>query len=196
MHCDVRRGVGAQVMRAVDYALFAVQKFETLSIILWYNALYLWSYRPCFPHMFHHTQSLHEFLSQPQCALSIATFISEVLEHRELPLTFTCIIWNVIILVKYDNVQVCRTYTDTCEKKARLLWKCACACKTWAGSPGTWTRDYGIVLRFWFPNDCNMSFWMHSFFMWFMFNSKHVDEYVKLFVHGNKKEAKGHKCFN
>ena len=41
------------------------------------------------------TQSLHEFLSQPQCALSIATFIGKVLEHRGSLLTFTCIMWNV-----------------------------------------------------------------------------------------------------
>ena len=38
MHCDVRRGVGAQVMRVVDNAHFALNKFESLSIILWYNA--------------------------------------------------------------------------------------------------------------------------------------------------------------
>ena len=45
--------------------------------------------RPCFPHLFDRVQSLHEFISQPQCALSIATFISKVLEHRESLLTFT-----------------------------------------------------------------------------------------------------------
>ena len=45
--------------------------------------------RPCFPHIFDQSQSLHEFLSQPQCALSIATFIGKVLEHRDLLLTFT-----------------------------------------------------------------------------------------------------------
>ena len=39
MHCDVSRGVGAQVMRVVDYAHFAQNKSESLSIILWYNAL-------------------------------------------------------------------------------------------------------------------------------------------------------------
>ena len=52
--------------------------------------------RPCFPHIFDQAQSLHEFLSQPQCALSIATFIGKVLEHRDLLLTFTRITWNVI----------------------------------------------------------------------------------------------------
>ena len=30
MHCDVRRGVGAQVMRVADYAHFARNKFESL----------------------------------------------------------------------------------------------------------------------------------------------------------------------
>ena len=45
--------------------------------------------RPCFPHLFDRVQSLHEFISQPKCALSIATFISKVLEHRESLLTFT-----------------------------------------------------------------------------------------------------------
>ena len=45
--------------------------------------------RPCFPHLFDRAQSLHEFLSQPRCALSIATFIGKVLEHRESLLTFT-----------------------------------------------------------------------------------------------------------
>ena len=35
----------------------------------------------CFPHIFDQPLSLHEFLSQPQHALSIATFICKVLEH-------------------------------------------------------------------------------------------------------------------
>ena len=39
MHCDVRRGIGAQVMTVVDYAHFAQNKFESLSITLRYNAL-------------------------------------------------------------------------------------------------------------------------------------------------------------
>ena len=34
MHCDVRQGVGVQVMRVVDYAHFALKKFESLSITL------------------------------------------------------------------------------------------------------------------------------------------------------------------
>ena len=55
--------------------------------------------RLCFPHLFDWVQSLHEFISQPQCALSIATFISKFLEHRESLLTFTRITWNVIFLV-------------------------------------------------------------------------------------------------
>ena len=52
--------------------------------------------RLCFPHLFDRAQSLHEFLSQPQCALSIATFIGKVIEHRESLLTLTRIMWNVI----------------------------------------------------------------------------------------------------
>ena len=55
--------------------------------------------RPCFLHIFDEPQSLHEFLSQPQCALLIATFIGKVLENRESLLTFTRITWNVIFLV-------------------------------------------------------------------------------------------------
>ena len=51
-----------------------------------------------FPHIFDQAQSLHEFLSQPQCALSIATFSGRVLEHRDLLLTFTRITWNVIFI--------------------------------------------------------------------------------------------------
>ena len=47
--------------------------------------------RPCFPRIFNQTKSLHEFVSQPQSALSIATFIGNVLEHREFLLTFTYI---------------------------------------------------------------------------------------------------------
>ena len=43
---------------------------------------------PCFRRLFDRVQSLHEFLSQPQCALSIATFIGKVL-HRESLVTFT-----------------------------------------------------------------------------------------------------------
>ena len=38
MHCNVRR-VGAQVMRVIDYAHFALNKFESLSITLLYNTL-------------------------------------------------------------------------------------------------------------------------------------------------------------
>ena len=37
--------------------------------------------RAFFSHIFDQAQSLHEFPSQPQCALSIATFIGKVLEH-------------------------------------------------------------------------------------------------------------------
>ena len=63
-----------QVMRVVDYAHFALNKFESLNIALWYNALPFDHIQPCFPHIFNQAQPLHEFLSQPQCALSIATF--------------------------------------------------------------------------------------------------------------------------
>ena len=54
---------------------------------------------PCFPHIFDQAQSLHKFISQPQCALSITTFIGKVLEHQESLLTFTGFTWNVYILV-------------------------------------------------------------------------------------------------
>ena len=49
MHCDVRWGVGAQVMREVDYAHFALNKSESQCITLWYNALPL----IIFDHAFH-----------------------------------------------------------------------------------------------------------------------------------------------
>ena len=45
--------------------------------------------RSCFPHIFNQAQSLHEFLSQPQCALFIGTFIGKVFERRDLLFTFT-----------------------------------------------------------------------------------------------------------
>ena len=44
--------------------------------------------RPGFPHIFDQAQSLHEFLSQLQCALSIATFIGKVLEHQDIATHF------------------------------------------------------------------------------------------------------------
>ena len=37
---NVRRGIGAQVMRVIDYAHFALNKFESLSITFWYNTLH------------------------------------------------------------------------------------------------------------------------------------------------------------
>ena len=49
MHCDVRRGVGAHVMRVVDYAHFSLNKFESLNITHGYNALPL----KIFDHAFH-----------------------------------------------------------------------------------------------------------------------------------------------
>ena len=49
MHWDVRRDVGAQVMRVADYAQFALNKFESQSITLWYNAPPL----TIFDHAFH-----------------------------------------------------------------------------------------------------------------------------------------------
>ena len=44
-----KRGVGAQVMRVVDYAHFALNKYRSLTITLWYNALPL----IIFDHAFH-----------------------------------------------------------------------------------------------------------------------------------------------
>ena len=87
-------GVGAQVMRVVDYAYIVLNNFESLCITLWCNPVFD-HIRACFPHIFDQSQSLHKFLSQPQCALSIATFIGKVLEHWESLLTFTFITWNV-----------------------------------------------------------------------------------------------------
>ena len=83
MHCDVRQGVGAQVMRVVDYAHFALNNLIQCSA---FDHI-----QPCFRRIFDQAQSMHEFLSHPQCALSIATFIGKVLKHRDLLLTFTCI---------------------------------------------------------------------------------------------------------
>ena len=71
IHCGVRWSIGAQVMRVIEYAHFALNKFESVSIT----------------HLQPKTQSLHKFPSQPQCALSIATFIGNVLEHQESLLT-------------------------------------------------------------------------------------------------------------
>ena len=76
---------------STDHAHFALNKFGSLSITLSYNALPLITFDYAFPHIFEQTQSLPEFFSQSQCALSIATFISKVLEHRDSLLTFTCI---------------------------------------------------------------------------------------------------------
>ena len=39
MHCDVKWGVGPEVMRVVGYAHYALNKFKYISITLWYNAL-------------------------------------------------------------------------------------------------------------------------------------------------------------
>ena len=69
--------------------------------------------RPCFPHIFDQAQYLHEFLSQPQCALSIATFIGKVLEHRDLLITFT-------------HITLSRCYARACRR---------------AGPQGSWTME-------------------------------------------------------
>ena len=61
-----------------------IQGFEYHSLIECFAFDHI---RPHFPHIIDQAQSL--FFSQPQCALSIATFISKVLEHRDLLLTFT-----------------------------------------------------------------------------------------------------------
>ena len=45
--------------------------------------------RSSFPHIFSHGLSLHTFLSQPRCELSIATLISAIFEHRESLMTPT-----------------------------------------------------------------------------------------------------------
>ena len=48
------------------------------------------------------------------CTPSIATFIGKVLGHRETLLTFTCITWNVILLVSEDDCHLlftCSAYS-------------------------------------------------------------------------------------
>ena len=87
-------GRWAQVMRMVDYAHFSLNKSESRVSYFDSVPLTLIIFDPCFPHIFFQAQSLQEFLSQPQCALAIATFIG-----RDLLLTFTCFTWNVIFLL-------------------------------------------------------------------------------------------------
>ena len=85
MHCDVSWGIGAQVIRVVDFAHFALNKFESLTISLWFNALPLIIFECPF-----HTSSTkpNPYTNFLHIAFSIATFISKVLEQRESLLTF------------------------------------------------------------------------------------------------------------
>ena len=83
-------------MREVDYAHSFLKKLGSLSFTLWYNT-HLWSHSLCFLHIFNKTKSLHKFLSQSQCELSIAIFICKVLEQHELLPTFTSITWKCYI---------------------------------------------------------------------------------------------------
>ena len=78
LRCE--RGVGVHVMSGRLYTLCSkqVQEFEYPTLI---KCSTFYHIRLCFPHIFDQTQSSHEFISQSQCALSIATFIGEVLKH-------------------------------------------------------------------------------------------------------------------
>ena len=91
MHCDVRRVVRDTSDESGQLCTLCpkqVRESEYRTLIQCFAFDHI---RPCFPHIFNQAQSLHEFLSQPQCALSIATFLGKVLEHRESLVTFTCI---------------------------------------------------------------------------------------------------------
>ena len=45
MHCNVRRGIGAQMMRVVNYAHFALN-IGSVSILIWYDVLLMIMYLP------------------------------------------------------------------------------------------------------------------------------------------------------
>ena len=97
LRCETGRwGTSDESGRLCTLCPKQVQESEYHNLIQWSAFDYI---QPCFPHIFDQPQSLHEFLSQPQCALLIATFIGKVLEHRDSLLTFTRITWNVIFLV-------------------------------------------------------------------------------------------------
>ena len=83
---------GAFVRRLIDYAYFPLNKWGSQSITLWYNALHFITFE--FFSCIDLVHFLHIFITQSQCALSIATFICKILEYWE------------SLLCKHDSVLV------------------------------------------------------------------------------------------
>ena len=102
LRCETGRW--GKVMRMVDYAHFALNKFKSLSIILWYNALPL----IIFNHAFHTYSTKPNPCTnlQLQCAFSIVTFIGKVLEHQVLLSRLQH------SLVKFLNIKSCLLYCN------------------------------------------------------------------------------------
>ena len=94
---NVRRGIGAQVMRVIDHAHFALNKFKNLSITLLYNALPL-----IICNHASHTSSIKPNpctnLSQNHMHSCLQHSLIKFLKDRKSLLTFTCIARNVIFL--------------------------------------------------------------------------------------------------
>ena len=96
LRCEMRRwGTSDESGRLCTLCSKQVQEFEYHTLIQCYAFDHI---RPCFPHIFDQAKSLHEFLSQPQCALLIATFNDKVLEHRDFLHTYhmKCNIFGLI----------------------------------------------------------------------------------------------------
>ena len=70
-----------------------VQEYEYHTLIQWSILKHI---RQCFPHILDQAQSFYEYFSQPQCALSIATFTRKFLEHQESQLTSTILLTMLI----------------------------------------------------------------------------------------------------
>ena len=102
LRCATRRwGTSNESGRLCTLCPKQVREFEYHTLIQCTTFDHIGS---CFPHIFEQTQSLHTVLSQPQCALSIATFIGKVLEHWDSLLTFTCVMWNVNIFGRIGHI--------------------------------------------------------------------------------------------
>ena len=84
MHCNVKRGIGAQVMRVVDYAHFA--RLGNLSITIWYKVL------PSI--IFDYT--FHTSLTNP---------ILPRMSLTNTMCTLTSTMWNIHWLVKLLNIK-------------------------------------------------------------------------------------------
>ena len=85
--------IRTHVMRLVHYAHFSLNKFESLSITLWYNVM---------------PSVTFEFLAWISLT-NIAIFISILLEHREPLLTFTCIRWKCYIFGPIGHIWSLKT---------------------------------------------------------------------------------------